>query len=58
MSTDTNIYLSGTLTASTPTNSSFSVIPQEKQGATHNYAQWTGTLKFPKVKISPAEVAR
>ena len=58
-STDTNTYyLSGTLTISTPTNSTFSVIPQEKQGAPHAYAEWTGTLSFPKVKISPAEMAR
>ena len=58
-STDTNIYyLSGTLTVSTPTNSSFSVIPQEKEGAPHNYAEWTGTLKFPKVKISPTDFAK
>ena len=58
-STDTNIYyLSGMLTASTPTNSTFSVIPQEKEGAPHAYAEWTGTLKFPKVKISPADIAK
>lgn len=58
-STDTSAYyLSGTLTVSTPTNSTFSVVPQEKQGAPHAYAEWTGTLTFPKMKISPADIAK
>ena len=58
-STDTNTYyLSGMLTVSTPTNSTFSVVPQEKEGAPHNYADWTGTLTFPKMKISPADIAK
>lgn len=58
-STDTNnYYLSGTLTVSSPTNSTFSVMPQEKTGAPYAYAEWTGTLVFPKVKICAADIAR
>jgi hypothetical protein len=58
-STDTNTYfLSGTLTVSSPTNSTFSVVPQEKAGWPHAYAEWTGTLTFPKVAISPRDIAR
>jgi hypothetical protein len=47
---DTNAYYwSGTLTVSTPTtNANLTVTPDKGM---HYYAEWSGTLTFPKVKI-------
>jgi len=57
-SSDTNVYfLSGTLKISTPTNATLTATPQWTAGP-HEYAEWKGTLVFPKAKISASQVAK
>ncbi len=56
-SSDTNVYyLSGTLTISTPTNATLVAKPHDDANP-HEYHEWTGTLVFPKVKISANKFA-
>lgn len=57
-SSDTNVYyLSATLTISTPTNATLNAKPHEEVDC-HEYAEWTGKLIFPKMKISASELAK
>ena len=56
-SSDTNVYyLSGTLTISAPTNATLVAKPHDDVNP-HEYHEWTGTLVFPKVKISANKFA-
>lgn len=56
--TGTNAYyLSGTFAIGTATNGTLTVTPPEMMG-THSYADWRGTLTFPKTKISAGKVAK
>ena len=57
-STDTNVYyLSGTLTIATPTNATLVAMPHSPPNL-HEYAEWTGTLVFPKVAIQAGKAAK
>jgi len=49
---DTNVYyLSGSLTITQPTNGTLQVMPHESWDI-HSYADWSGTLMFPKARSS------
>jgi hypothetical protein len=54
----TNVYfLSGTFTIGTATDGTLTVTPPEMMG-THSYADWRGTLAFPKTRILAGKVAK
>ena len=57
-SRDTNIYyLTGTLTISTAANATMTAMPHEQPNI-HEYAEWQGTLVFPKVEISAGKFVK
>ncbi len=57
-SNDTNTYfLSGTLTVATTSDSTLTATPHDKANI-HEYANWEGTLGFPRVGISVRQFAK
>ena len=57
-SSDTNVYyLSASLTISTPTNATLTATPHREVDP-HEYAEWTGKLVFPKIKICASELVK
>ena len=58
LSTDTNAYsLTASLAISTPANATLTAIPHRREDP-HEYAEWKGTLAFPKVKVSDSMIAK